>query len=79
VKRLGPHGQIILFDKGIRNEVGGGQSILLTDYQFFTSLYAATRQDDRVEYKKPKKFNEGGQALKSKSEVCHRFNGPNGC
>ena len=49
-KRSTSHGQVILFDKGVRNEVGGGQVILLTDYQYFTSLYAATLQDDGVEY-----------------------------
>jgi len=43
------HNQIILFDKGVRNEVGGGQTLLLTDYQYFTSLYVATLQDDGVD------------------------------
>jgi hypothetical protein len=50
-KRASSHGQVILFDKGVRNEVGGGQTILLTDYNYFTSLYAATMQDDGVEYR----------------------------
>jgi hypothetical protein len=53
-KRPGSHNQVILFDKGVRNEVVpvGGQAILLTDYHCFTSLYAATLQDDRIEYHK---------------------------
>jgi hypothetical protein len=41
-KRPGSHNQVILFDKGVRNEVVGGQAMLLTDYHCFTSLYAAT-------------------------------------
>ena len=53
-KRPGSHNQIILYDRGVRNEVGGGQSLLLTDYQYFVSLYAATMQDDGVEYKQAK-------------------------
>jgi hypothetical protein len=36
-KRPGSHGQVILFDKGVRNEVGGGQAMLLTDYHCFAS------------------------------------------
>jgi len=54
-KRAGSHNQVILFDRGVRNEVGGGQSLVLTDYQYFASLYAATMQDDGVEYKRARK------------------------
>jgi len=50
-KQPGSPNQIILFNKGVRNKVRGGQTLLLTDYQYFTSLYVATLQDDRVEYK----------------------------
>jgi len=39
-KRPTSHRQVILFDKGVRNEVGGGQTLLLTDYQYFTSPLA---------------------------------------
>lgn len=49
-KRPASHGQVILFDRGVRNEVGSEQTLLLTDYQYFTSLYGATLQDDGVEY-----------------------------
>src|ERR1700678_2647699 len=49
-KRSSSHGQVILFDKGVRNEVGGGQIILLTDYQHFASLYPAPFHAGGVEY-----------------------------
>ena len=58
-KHARSHNQVILYDKGGRKEVGGGQTILLTNYQYFASLYAATMQDDGVEYKQVKKFGGG--------------------
>ena len=81
-KRPSSHGQVILFDRGIRNEVGGGQLLLLTDYAYFTSLYAAMLQDDGVEYHQGKrtgggKGGSGGGG--EKSEVCLRFNSQAGC
>lgn len=41
-KRVSFHSQVILFDKGVMNEVSGRQILLLTDYNYFSSLYAAT-------------------------------------
>ena len=78
-KRPGSHGQVILFDKGVRNEVGGGQTLLLTDYQYFTSLYAATMQDDGIEYHRGRRGGGGGKSGDVKGEVCLRFNSQNGC
>jgi hypothetical protein len=78
-KKSGSHGQVILFDKGVRNEVGGGQTILLTDYHYFTSLYAATLQDDGVEYRKGGRGRGGGTLGEPKMEVCLRFNSLRGC
>lgn len=77
-KRPASHGQIILFDRGVRNEVGGGQSLLLTDYQFFTSLYAATLQDDGIEYHRGR-GRGGGKSAATKDETCIRFNSQAGC
>ena len=77
-KRPSSHGQVILFDKGVRNEVGGGQIILLTDYQYFTSLYAATLQDDGIEYHRGRRGG-GGRPGNQKDEICLRFNGQAGC
>jgi hypothetical protein len=78
-KRSGSHGQVILFDRGVRNEVGGGQTLLLTDYHYFTSLYAATLQDDGVEYNRNRRGGGGGKPGGAKDEVCLRFNGQAGC
>jgi hypothetical protein len=78
-KRPGSHGQVILFDKGVRNEVGGGQAMLLTDYHCFTSLYAATLQDDGIEYHKNRRRGNSDKTGESKGEVCLRFNSQNGC
>ena len=66
---------IILFDKGVRNEVGGGQAMLLTDYHCFTSLYAATLQDDGIEYHKGRR--RGGSDKPKGKSAC--FNSQNGC
>ena len=75
-KRASSHNQVILFDKGVRNEVGGGQTLLFTDYNYFASLYAATMQDDGVKYWRMKKpsFGAGNRASGNKSEICHCFN-----
>lgn len=66
-KKSSSHGQVILFDRGVRNEVGGGQSLLLTDYAYFTSLYAATLQDDGVEYHRGRR--SGGEKEDLEEEV----------
>jgi hypothetical protein len=65
----GQHPKVILYDKAIRNLVGGGQTIGLTDFPTFhhlqtTYLHPFGVEADR-EYRKRKK---------SKG-VCHRFNG----
>jgi hypothetical protein len=78
-KRSGSHGQVILFDKGVRNEVGGGQAMLLTDYHCFTSLYTTTLQDDGIEYHKGRRGGGSGKPGEAKGEVCLRFNSQNGC
>ena len=72
-KRTGLHGQVILFDKGVRNEVGRGQTLLLTDYHYFTSLYATTLQDDGIEYHRAGRGRGGGPPTEPKTEVCLRF------
>jgi hypothetical protein len=78
-KRSSSHGQVILFDRGVRNEVGGGQTLLLTDYHYFTSLYAATLQDDGIEYNRSRRGGKGAKPGEPKSEVCLRFNSQGGC
>lgn len=78
-KQFSSHEQVILFDRGVRNEVGGSQTLLLTDYQAFTSLYAATLQEDGVKYRRNRKGGGGNKSGSSKDEVCLHFNGQAGC
>ena len=37
-KHVSAHSKVILYDQSVRNQVGGGQNILLTDYQRFSGL-----------------------------------------
>jgi hypothetical protein len=83
-KHTNAHSKVILFDQSVCNRVGGGQNILLTDYQSFSSLSEAILHADGIEYKGNGKgaskgwkgSDEGGQ---SKKEICRRFNGQDGC
>ena len=83
-KHAGAHSKVILYDQSVRNQVGGGQNILLTDYHRFTSLSEAILHADGIEYKGkgkgPGKGREGsGKGEGSKKDVCRRFNGQAGC
>jgi len=81
-KNVSAHGKIILYDIAIRNEVGGGQNILLTDTSQFLRLHSAIVMPDGVEYGSAgagvvgtsKKVGSNG---KSKSgDTCNKFNTP---
>lgn len=83
-KHTGAHSKVILYDQSVRNQVGGGQNILLTDFHRFHSLSEAILHADGVEYKGhgkgSSKGGEGsGQGEGSKKDVCRRFNGQAGC
>ena len=82
-KNTAAHSKVILYDQSVRNQVGGGQNILLTDYQRFSSLSEAILHADGVEYKGSGKGSQkgGGSSDRgdSKKEVCKRFNGQSGC
>ena len=83
-KHAGAHSKVILYDQSVRNQVGGGQNILLTDYHRFTSLSEAILHADGIEYKGkgkgPSKGREGsGKGEGSKKDICRRFNGQSGC
>jgi len=49
-KQTHAHRQIIFYDIAIRNEVGGGQNHLLTDFESFSHLFQAIVASDGVEY-----------------------------
>jgi hypothetical protein len=83
-KQTNAHSKVILYDQSIRNQVGGGQSILLTDYHRFHSLSEAILHADGVEYRAGGKGPKGGgngqdRGSPSKKDVCRRFNGQGGC
>ena len=83
-KHTNAHSKVILYDQSVRNHVGGGQNILLTDYQRFNYLSEAILHADGIEYKGGGKgggkggkgSDEGGS---SKKDICRRFNGQDGC
>ena len=74
------HRKIILYDAAIRNEVGGGQNILLTDTHHFSRFYSAIVMPDGIESDNAKLASKRliGKSG-AKTELCNRFNSPNGC
>ena len=71
------HQQIILYDKGVRNLVQGGQCHLLTDYHSFTNILAATVQADRIKYNSSASFPKTNSKSGATFPPCHRFNSGN--
>ena len=84
-KHVGAHSKVILYDQSVRNRVGGGQNILLTDYQRFGNLSEAILHADGIEYKggggkgpgKGGKDSDKGES--TKKDICRRFNSQGGC
>ena len=69
------HWKVIRFDQSIRSEVGGGTSILLTNFEEFQRHRAAILQTDGY-------FTEHTTKSTTRSrqgEICLRFNSANGC
>jgi hypothetical protein len=83
-KHTNAHSKVILYDQSVRNQVRGGQNILLTDYQHFNNLSEAILHADGIEYrghgKGPPKGGKGSdEGGPSKKDVCRRFNSQEGC
>ena len=83
-KHTNTHSKVILYDQSIRNQVGGGQNILFTDYQCFSRLSEAILHADGVEYRGVGKGNSKGgkgsdEGGPSKKDICRRFNSQDGC
>jgi hypothetical protein len=83
-KHSGAHSKVILYDQSVRNRVGGGQNVLLTDYHHFGSLSEAILHADGIEYKgqgngKGSSKGDGSGKGEGKKEICRRFNGQGGC
>jgi hypothetical protein len=83
-KQTHAHSKVILYDQSVRNQVGGGQNILLTDYRRFHSLSEAILHADGVEYRAGGKGSKGSgsgqdKGNSPKKDICRRFNGQGGC
>ena len=82
-KSTATHPKLFKYDEAIRYKVGQGQNILLTDKGAFIQYYEAIVAPDGVGVEGTS--GGGSEGLKKggksggKSDICHRFNGPNGC
>ncbi|KAF8816682.1 hypothetical protein BYT27DRAFT_7076620, partial [Phlegmacium glaucopus] len=66
------HHQIILYDIALRNEVGTGQHVLLTETHCFTRLYSAIVMPDGIESQLTSSFTCKPNINKPK--ICNKFN-----
>ena len=77
------HPKLFKYDEAVRYKVGQGQNILLTDKSQFVRYYEAIVAPDGVGVERASEGNQGGQGKsgrsRERSDICHRFNGPNGC
>jgi len=83
-KHVSAHPRIIAYDLAIRNEIGGGQNHLLTEFHRFSRLFSAIVASDGVEYNSSNGKRSGkdkpNRASGSKPpETCNNFNTPSGC
>jgi hypothetical protein len=82
-KSISIHPKLFKYDEAVRYKVGQGQNILLTDRNQFTRYYEAIVAPDGVG---SGRANDEGKTSKRKGgksgegpDICHRFNGTNGC
>jgi hypothetical protein len=82
-KSLSTHPKLFKYDEAIRYKVGQGQNILLTDRGAFTRYYEAIVAPDGIGFEETSGGDKGnkkkGGKSGEKSDICHRFNGANGC
>ena len=73
-KLTSAHHRVILYDKGVRNFIQGGQRHLLTDVGAFQDIFVATIMADGIEYgaggTSSKKTEGGGNS----TAICRCFN-----
>ena len=82
-KSVTVHPKLFKYDEAIRYKVGQGQNILLTDKGEFIRYYEAIVASDGVGAEgasggSRSSSGKGGKS-KDKPDICHRFNGANGC
>jgi hypothetical protein len=77
------HPKLFKYDEAVRFKVSQGQNILLTDRSQFTRYYEAIVAPDGVGTERANdesKVSKGkGGKSGERSDICHRFNGTNGC
>ena len=82
-KSVSIHPRLFKYDEAVRYKVGQGQNLLLTDGGAFTRYYEAIVAPDGVGTEEKGGGNKGNQKKGGKSgekpDICHRFNGANGC
>ena len=82
-KSISVHPKLFKYDAAVRYKVGQGQNYLLTDRQAFTRYYEAIVAPDGVGAESSGGGNKAAQKKGGKSgeksDICHRFNGANGC
>jgi len=86
-KQTNAHLKVILFDQAVRDRIGGGKNLLLTDYYKFQNLREAILHADGVKYggyvSSKWKSSRGGEGSNKpnggKKDTCKRFNGQNRC
>jgi hypothetical protein len=82
-KSISVHPKLFKYDEAIRYKVGQGQNILLTDRGEFVRYYEAIVASDGVGAEGTSGGSRGasrkGGKSKEKLDICHRFNGANGC
>jgi hypothetical protein len=77
------HPKLFKYDEAVRFKVGQGQNILLTDKSEFVRYYEAIVAPDGVGTDGTSGGSKTGQKKGGKPgekpDICHRFNGANGC
>ena len=78
-KVVASHRRIILYDAAVRNEVGGGQQMLLTDRHKFSFIYSAIVMPDGIESEFGKQKSSIPDGNRPQLNFCRRFNSASGC
>jgi hypothetical protein len=80
-KAVSAHHKLIAFDKAVRHHVMGGQAVALTERESFSFIYSAFLLPDGVEANTGQRGDSisGNKLRKKSSEICRRYNSPEGC
>lgn len=78
------HYKIILYDAAVRELVGGGTQMLLTDFDKFRHIYSAIVLPDGIQARIGRKGASTGSVsrtgkARAGADICRRFNSEDGC